>query len=172
MTRAKHIQTQRLTLRPLRRRDVWFFSKLIGDPQVRRFLGGPVPLRQRPKRFRQYLNAPPNVGIWVACLTSTGHPIGLVETGPHKNGTDIEVSYQFRPAFWGQGLAREALLPVLAHALDGAGTDRIIAETQSANAASCRLLEALGMVEVERLERFGAEQVIFATQPKPPFPQP
>ncbi|MFY1710688.1 hypothetical protein [Tritonibacter mobilis] len=39
----------------------------------------------------------------------------------------------------------------------------IIAETQSANDASCRLLSCLGLHEERGVERFGAQQIIFAT---------
>jgi ribosomal-protein-alanine N-acetyltransferase len=41
--------------------------------------------------------------------------------------------------------------------------ERIIAETQSANAASCSLLRKQGMVEICRIQRFGTEQIIFGT---------
>lgn len=96
-------------------------------------------------------------------LTERDQPIGLVELGPHKDGTDYEISYQFDPNFWGKGFASEAIQAIIRHALNESGLGRIIAETQSANSASCRLLRKQGMIEVERVERFGAEQIIFAT---------
>jgi ribosomal-protein-alanine N-acetyltransferase len=96
-------------------------------------------------------------------LSNRDQPIGLVELGPLKDGNDYEISYQFSSMFWGKGFAKEAIQIVISHALNDAGLRRIIAETQSANSASCRLLTAQGMVEVERVERFGAEQIIFAT---------
>lgn len=37
----------------------------------------------------------------------------------------------------------------------------LIAETQTANQASCRLLEKVGKKRVKTLSRFGAEQVIY-----------
>ncbi len=98
-------------------------------------------------------------------LGAQNRPIGLIELGLHKDGQDHEISYQFAPAYWGKGYAREAAHNVIGHAFEDAGLTRIIAETQSANAASCRLLQQLGMSEVVRLHRFGAEQIIFATTP-------
>lgn len=160
---AEQLRTERLSLHPLRKRDLLFFCKLIGDKRVRRYLGGPVDLRQRIPRFRQYLAVPNNVGVWVVSLSKRNQPIGLVELGPHKDGNGYEISYQFNSAFWGNGFAKEAIQAVIGHALNDAGLRRIIAETQSANLASCRLLTTQGMVEVERVERFGAEQIIFAT---------
>lgn len=58
-----HIQTERLLLRPLRRRDLWFFFMLIGNQRVRRYLGGPAIWSQRLQRFKRYLAAPTDVGV-------------------------------------------------------------------------------------------------------------
>jgi len=135
----------------------------MGNKRVRRYLGGPVIWSQRLPRFWRYLAAPTYVGVWVVSLAERNQPIGLIELGPHKDGNDYEISYQFNPTFWGKGFANEAIQAVISHALDETGLERIIAETQSANSASCRLLREQGMVEVERIERFGAEQIIFAT---------
>ncbi|MEP3638201.1 MAG: GNAT family N-acetyltransferase [Paracoccaceae bacterium] len=160
---AQQVQTERLLLQPLRKRNLWFFCRLLGSKSVRFYLGGPVAWSQRFPRFKRYLAAPDFVGVWVVSLAERNQPIGLVELGPHKDGKDYEISYQFRPTFWGKGFANEAVQAVISHALNETDLERIIAETQSANSASCRLLCKLGMVEVERVERFGAEQIIFAT---------
>ena len=109
------------------------------------------------------------VGVWIVCKVNAKQPIGLVESGPHIDGNDYEVSYQFDPNFWGRGLACEAVREVVKHALDSLSLDRVIAETQSANVASCRLLRKLGMVEISRVQRFGTEQIIFATNRKQSF---
>ncbi len=163
MNFSEQLRTERLSLHPLRKRDLWFFCILIGDKRVRRYLGGPVVWSQRFPRFRQYLTAPDFVGIWVASLAERNQPIGLVELGPHQDGKDYEISYQFSPTFWGKGFANEAVQAVIKHALNETDLERIIAETQSANSASCRLLKSQGMKEIERVERFGAEQIIFAS---------
>ncbi|MEO9899083.1 MAG: GNAT family N-acetyltransferase [Paracoccaceae bacterium] len=160
---AEKIQTERLSLHPLRKRNLWFFCTLIGNKSVRRYLGGPVVWNQRFPRFRRYLAAPNFVGVWIVSLAERNQPIGLVELGPHKDGNDYEISYQFNQTFWGKGFANEAIHAVISHALNETDLERIIAETQSANLASCRLLREQGMIEIERVERFGAEQIIFAT---------
>lgn len=102
--------------------------------------------------------------MWIVQTRSDRRSLGVISLSPHKDAEDYEISYQFHPGGWGHGFAREAAACVVRHALTGSGLDRIIAETQSANHASCRLLEHLKMVEIERLQRFGAEQVIFAIQ--------
>jgi len=160
---AKQIHTDRLALHPLQKRYFWFFCMLLGNQRVRRHLGGPVDWRKRLPQFRHYLAPPDYVGVWVVSLVDRRQPIGLVELGPHKDGNDYEISYQFAPAFWGKGFAGEAIRAVISRALGDSGLGRIIAETQSANSASCRLLREQGMVELERVHRFGKEQIIFAT---------
>ncbi|WP_418887983.1 GNAT family N-acetyltransferase [Octadecabacter algicola] len=161
---SRYLETPRLILRPLLARDVLFFYRLVGNKEVRRFLGGPVPWKQRIPRFRSYLRSPADVSIWIVQTRQYSKSVGLIDLSPHKDGEEYEISYQFHPDGWGNGFAREATACVVQHSLTGSRLDRIIAETQSANLASCRLLEHLKMVELKRLQRFGAEQVIFAIQ--------
>ncbi|MEL6296146.1 MAG: GNAT family N-acetyltransferase [Pseudomonadota bacterium] len=161
---ARQIQTKRLLLRPVCARDFWFFCSLVGNSEVRRHLGGPVHWTDWYSRFRRYLSPSAEVGVWVVVSVERGRAIGLVEMGPHKDGQDYEVSYQFHPTAWGRGFASEAVGAAISDALRGGRLERIIAETQSANTVSCRLLKGLGMVETQRITRFGAEQILFATK--------
>lgn len=158
---APRLDTDRLRLTPMARSDFPFFWRLSGHRNVRQYLGGPVPWRRRLAQFQGYLSPPAAVGHWMVRPKPRAAAIGQIILSPHKDGHDMELSYVFHPAAWGHGFAREAALCVIDHALRDAGLTRIIAETQSANTASCRLLVRLGFAEVARLERFGAEQVIF-----------
>ncbi len=159
---APNLKTERLVLKPMKLSNFIFFWRLVGNTSVRQFLGGPVPWRQRFAQFRQYRSGHPKVGIWVVKPQKQKIAIGLMVLNPHKDGADYEVSYEFRPSSWGQGFANEATTCVVDHAINDLGLQRVIAETQSANSASCRMLEKLGFIEEQRLERFGTEQVIFA----------
>ncbi len=114
------------------------------------------------RRFWEYLSLPDGAAAWLVCRAADAQSLGMVELGRHKDGADTEVSYQFDPAVWGHGYAREAVGAVVAEALCTGALKRVIAETQTANGASCRLLEQLGMVAITRVQRFGAEQVIYA----------
>lgn len=159
---SKNLQTKRLALGPVALRDFSFFVHLVGDARVRRFLGGPVPWLQRLRQFGVYRQGHPKVGFWVVRTRCRNRAVGLVVLSPHKDGKDYEVSYQFHPLFWGQGFAREATARAVDHALNDLGLQRVIAETQTENAASCRMLEGLGFTEVMRLSRFGALQAIYS----------
>ncbi|WP_005651143.1 GNAT family N-acetyltransferase [Tritonibacter mobilis] len=155
----QELTTRRLRLRALNRSDYGFFCELISHPQVRRYLGGPIAKDQWAHRFEAYLST--TLPIWL--VNAEGISIGIVTLTPHKDGQDFELSYQFLPDFWGRGYATEACQKVLEYALITKRLPCIIAETQSANDASCRLLSCLGLHEERRVERFGAQQIIFAT---------
>ena len=88
--------------------------------------------------------------------------MGLVSLDPHHEGVHLEISYQFLPCWWGKGYATEVLQVIINFALDDLNLSKVVAETQTTNKSSCRLLERLGM-ELERtIIRFGAEQAIYA----------
>ena len=139
-------------MRPIKIKAFVFVFRLHGLNRVRQYLGGTVGRRQRFSRFKHFLVAPSQAGIWVACLANVNRPIGLVELGPHKDGKEYEISYQFDPTFWGNGLASEAVRAIVEHALYNLGMERVIAETKSANSASFNLLRKQGMVLSDQFE--------------------
>jgi len=97
----------------------------------------------------------------VVRLTGEGQFEGLLSLGPHHDGKDQEVSYQLLPEFWRRGLASESLRALMVEARERFGLDRVIAETQTANTRSIRLLESLGFQRERILVRFDAEQAIY-----------
>lgn len=167
MMPKQSLETERLILRNPIPTDGPFLSELMGHEEVRRFLGGPVPLDRRGAVISSYCNAEApdeRSAVWLVEIRALHRPIGLISITKHKDGEDSELSYEFHPDIWGQGYAIEATRCALDFALNDLAFERLIAETQSANSASCNLLEKLGMTEVRRVERFGAEQSIYASQ--------
>ena len=162
---ATHLEADQLALRPLAIDDAKFFDQLLSDAHVRAFLGGPVPEAQRIARFDAYLRGAKGVGIWLVCKSLDQEPIGLITLNQHQDGTNYEISYEFHPDCWGKGFAREAVNRVLQHALEDTALTEVIAETQKAHHASVRLLRTVRMIEIEQLERYGAQQLIFITEP-------
>jgi [ribosomal protein S5]-alanine N-acetyltransferase len=154
------VETERLTLRALGDGDAALLVALRTDAAVRRYLGGPMDVATAVRHAELTVAYPE--GLFVAERRGTGESIGLVMLHPGHGGT--EVSYQFLPSSWKQGFASEAVRCVIDHAFDTDGIDELIAVTQTANEASRRLLELLGMTASEQFEEFGEQQTLYRAQ--------
>lgn len=162
------LTSQRCSLCLPQERDLAELVALRTDPNVRRYLGGPLSREQSEARAKLIISERGSRTIWAVHLKAAAPScIGLVHIGPHHDGQDYELSYEFSSTVWGTGIATEAVRAVLTHAFDHLGQIRLVSETQAANLASRRLLERLGMKLEKTLERFGAEQVIYAIHRQP-----
>jgi RimJ/RimL family protein N-acetyltransferase len=105
------LTTARLVLRPVEAADISAISPLWTDPQVRRYLGGPVTADEVARRQRGYVGAPGTFGV---ASRADGTVLGLVIMTPDSaRDGQAEVSYLFLPEHWGHGYAREAVTAVL-----------------------------------------------------------
>ena len=128
---------------------------------VRRYLGGVIPEEYTRTKFIETLNRSQiDSHFWVVRLKIDTEFIGLVSFDKHVDG-GTEVSYEFLPTWWRSGYATEVLSQVINFAFNELELSRVLAETQTANAPSCRLLERLGMKLERKVQRFGAEQAIY-----------
>jgi RimJ/RimL family protein N-acetyltransferase len=147
-------------VRPAVEADSTLFERVLTDAAIRRHLGGPVPAAELDRRIAEL----PWRGVFTIQLRDADDLIGLVHLGRYRTG-DLELSYEFIPEHWGQGYAAEACVAVLGWAFaDVAEGARIVAVTQSANAASIALLARLGMTKVDEFEEWGEPQLMFAVQ--------
>ena len=152
--------------KPCRQAYLNLVVKLYTDAKVRRFLGGVVDLQTIRYKFFKMLEFNLETQYWVirAKDSSSLSEIGIVSLTRHHNNIDVEISYQLLPQWWGKGYGTEAVRAIVTYALTVMNLPRVIAETQMANIASCRLLESIGMRLERTVERFGAKQGIYATQ--------
>ena len=156
------ISTERLVLRAPEARDRPTFIEIHASSEVGTYLGGP--------QSRDELELLPEVpdrrpGVFVVELD--GEMIGLVmlerrSLGPadriRPEPGEVDLGYLFLPKAWGQGYAAEACSAALDwFAVEFRG-EPVVLCTQTANDRSMRLAAKLGFVEVERFEKFGAEQ--------------
>ncbi|WP_251015613.1 GNAT family N-acetyltransferase [Streptomyces sp. ISL-99] len=155
------LTTSRLALRPIESSDVPEIARLWTDPEVRRYLGGPVAQQTVRERRNACVGAP---GALSVVRQEDGVVVGLVTV--ERGGRDgrTEVSYQFLPEYWGCGYAREAV----AAAVDWASAEvpsqfpGVVAVTQEANGRSRHLLEALGATLVDSFVEWQEPQVLYA----------
>src|SRR5690606_29639318 len=62
---------------------------------------------------------------------------------------DIEIGWRLIRSAWGKGYATEAAMPVLDHAFQTVGLDRVIADINPHNAASLRVAGKIGMTPLQ-----------------------
>lgn len=149
-------------LESLAQSDFSALVELFTCPTARQYLGGPITEQLAAQRSLDWITKSPTEPIWA--IRSPVEPVllGYVLFGEHHDGNDIEISYALLPAFWGRGLATEALTQASQLAFSQLGLARIIAETQAKNLRSTALLKRIGMKEERRVFRFGEEQIIFS----------
>ena len=93
--------------------------------------------------------------------------MGIVELDGHHDGEDVEISYLLLPEYQGQGHGTEAVREAIGFAFQSTGLQRLVAETQSLNLASVRLLARVGMTLEREAVPFGAQQgIFFIARPK------
>jgi len=133
------------------------FTSAIG----REFLGGVVTPEMAMERAKQWISLSTPEPLWAIRSSKDQAFLGYVSLSDHHDGEDIEVSYELLPQYWGNGYATQALIEALSRAFTDYGWKEVMAETQSKNYRSIKLLKRVGMVEERRLIRFGAEQTIY-----------
>ncbi|WP_084243611.1 GNAT family N-acetyltransferase [Planomicrobium okeanokoites] len=155
-------KTERCVLPAFQESDCEDVSKLFVNEEVRRYLGGIRDADSLKETLESMLTPQPAAYYWVVRGESTKEFIGLISLDLHHDGIDCEVSYQLLPDWWGKGYAAETVTVIIDFALNSLKLPAVVAETQSENFASCRLLEKLGMGLERKVIRYGAEQSIYA----------
>ena len=154
--------TERCHLDATGESDLDLLISLHTDPEVRRYLGG-ISTAKAARRQLGHMTRDASRTAFTVVLRQTGEKIGIIDFSPHHDGAHLEVSYMILSQHWGTGLAAEALRKAIDHQfINDSALDLVVAETQVANAPSCRLLERLGFRPLRHLERFGAAQILYA----------
>jgi [ribosomal protein S5]-alanine N-acetyltransferase len=137
-----------LRLRPYRLSDAADLFALYSDAMVTRYWShAPWEKHQQAETYlteRMALETPA-VYAWAIADKASDRLIGTTTlfslNGPQARA---EVGYALHPDYQGRGLAQEALRTVLSYAFDVLQLERIEADIDPRNTASCRLVERLG----------------------------
>ena len=113
------IETDRLILRPwtLSQEDRNFFHFIHSDPEVRRFYVTRMTRQQADEKIEQAVEgyAETDVDWGVACLKSTGEPVGVTGLGHVHYDTPftpcVEIGWLYNPSIGGKGLQRKRAWP-------------------------------------------------------------
>jgi [ribosomal protein S5]-alanine N-acetyltransferase len=88
---------------------------------------------------------------WVMVERDTGAVVGTLAAGTGRKPKVTEIGYMLIRRFWGRGFAREGVGRLIDLLFEEEGDRRVWADTDPDNAASNRLLEALGFTLEGRL---------------------
>lgn len=153
------ILSDKCMIRSVQANDYEYIKKIYSDKKTRQYLGGTVSEKSIEKTFNNILKSEEH--YFLVFNKKSNEFLGLVSITKHHNNKDMELSYQFLSNSWGKGFAYDSIYVLLDYVFNNLGIDKIVAETQKLNKRSCKLLEKIGMIEEERLVRFGAEQILY-----------
>lgn len=152
------LATPRLALEPLVEAHAAEMFAALSDEATYRYIDEEAPesverLAQRYRRLesRRSADGTEHWLNWVARESSSGAAIGYVQATVQPDGTAI-VAYVIAPSRWGHGFGREATGAMIAEVIATYGAKRLVATVDEANAASIRLLQALGFEDRGRRE--------------------
>ena len=161
------LDTPRLRLRPFTASDRDAIHAIYADPEVMRYVGHGAhrTTAETARALRGYADALRERGYgFVAVIErSTGALIG--DAGLHPlagRGPDVELGYTLARASWGRGYATEMGAALVAHAFDGLGMPRVMAQVEPENTASRHVLEKLGMTERGVRLTYGRPHLLYA----------
>ena len=144
------LETGRLILRPLRRRDAKDIFSYASDPEVARYvLWEPHQSLSETKSYIRYMQSLSRRGLpssWAVVLRESGKVVGTMGFMWFSDtNSAAEVGYSFSKAFWNQGLATEALQAVIRSVFSSLPLNRLEAQHDLRNPASGRVMEKCGM---------------------------
>ena len=158
-------ETERLIIKPIDIKDKPDLFSMCEDLNVWTYLGGFNTANFNRKNIENLENLEsrlPDFNRWIIRNKTNNIFLGYLVLGTHHDGDDIELSYLLLSKYWGNGYALEAAREIIRYAFNERKLNRLVAETQSANLVSCKLLEKLGFRKVKELTRFNAEQSLYA----------
>ena len=143
------LTTPRLVLRTFRRDDLPLYAALNADPEVARYLGGPLSRKDSDDiaEWAQACYAREGLGLLAVERRRDGAFLGMC--GLHHQQSypdDVEVAWRLAYEHWGQGYATEAATGWLDHGFGELGLPRVIAITDPPNLRSLAVMRRLGMV--------------------------
>ncbi|MCS2170624.1 GNAT family N-acetyltransferase [Scandinavium sp. TWS1a] len=141
--------TSRLRLSPMSENDWPCFLALRSDPQVMRFMGVPLSEAELRLKFSSRLS-----GHVFAIHDREGECVGDMglQVSTH-NAQEADIGYALLPQAQGKGYAQEALAAICEYGFSTLGLQAINAWVLADNDGSVRLLEKLGFVRTQVLEK-------------------
>jgi RimJ/RimL family protein N-acetyltransferase len=142
-------ETAHLRLRPFTAADLDDLCRLFADPDVMRYIGkGVRDSAETKSTFDRMMShwTQLGFGMWAVHDKESGRFVGRCGLHPLANTGEVELGYTFHREFWGRGLATEASREALRFGFESLRLERVVAIARTANVASRRVMEKVGMV--------------------------
>lgn len=144
------LETNRLVLRPLKRKDAKDIFSFSSDPEVARYvLWEPHRSVADTKAYIRYMLDLYHRGLpcsWAVTLRDSGRVIGTMGFMWYSDAnSSAEIGYSFSRSEWNRGYATEALRAVIASAFSALPLNRLEAQHDIRNPASGHVMEKCGM---------------------------
>ena len=143
--------TQRTRIEPLGEDHALELFRALSDPRIYEFLPEDPPASEEELRARiqRWARGPGTVTQerwfnWAILLTAEHAVAGSLQATVDLNERQASVAYLLAPKFWGQGIAREALGPLLAWLRSRDDVSEVVAVVDSRNVRSLNLVRRLG----------------------------
>ncbi|WP_299517780.1 GNAT family N-acetyltransferase [uncultured Serinicoccus sp.] len=142
--------TRRLVLRGFVEADREPFAAMNADPEVTRYLQGPMS-RERSDAFVDRIDAcwsERGYGLWALERRDTGAFLGYTGLWPADflpSGPAVEVGWRLARSAWGHGFATEAATEALRLGFTEVGLAEIVSFTPAVNTASLRVMGRIGL---------------------------
>ncbi len=141
------LETERLLLRPLDKKDVDKIYAMRRDADVMRFIREPQN-QSESAVWIEYVSSRwtnENIGFCAMIEKASNEFVGWCGVWKLKETGEFEIGYATAKPFWGKGLATEAAFEFLRYGFERLQPEKIVAVAQPKNAASRRVMEKLGM---------------------------
>jgi RimJ/RimL family protein N-acetyltransferase len=164
-----NIETERVYLREWVPDDWKRYKPLATDPRVLKYIGDGRPATDEQIRTR--------IDTWISSGRERGWILWPVIHREHAEligfcgfwdgfAPDVEIGWRLLPEYWGQGIATEAATAVMEFGFKRWEFPKLISVAQTANAASIRIMEKLGM-DFERSFLHGGTEVVCYSKVNP-----
>lgn len=145
------IETERLLLKNISYEDRQFILQQFSNEAVNKFLFDAEPLnnlKEADELIEFYLEEEPRLQHrWILSLKNSGKKLGTC--GFHcwnRNKKYVDIGYDLKEEYWGQGIMTEALKAILMFAKNEMDVKKINANIYFENERSIRIAKKLGFV--------------------------
>ena len=166
--KVKTISTENFVLTKMTAADGDKYFRLSNNDNVMKYVTGHALDRQESdKMLRTFLAEYGNdtyLGRYLIESRYSGELIGTAKLD--MDGSEVEIGYRIMEEHWGKGIATEIARGLIHFAKQTLHAKQVIAYVNVANAASIRVLEKAGMVNVERIEDLDEVKYKFIYSPQ------